>query len=1201
MSMATLVALLQSFVLMSPPATAVDIPAGRLVSDVAAPNTPHVLDGKVFSVVQVGNMMVLGGTFTTARNDSSQTQLSRSRLLAFNATTGQISTSFVPNPNGTVNVVLPAGDGTSVYVGGSFTSIGGQARKNLARVRVSDGAVLTGFNAGNLTGAVNDLRLVSGRLWVGGLFTHVNGTAQRALATLNPNTGAFDPYMRATLAGVHNGGGTEVNKMDVTPDGTRLVAIGNFDTLDGAKKHQLLMLDLTGPSAAPADFQTSFYEPSCATVFYSNMHDVDFSPDGSFFVVGTTGAYGGSDGPCDTTARFETGSTGTGIQPSWVDYTGGDTTWGVEVTDSAVYVGGHQRWQNNPFAGDSPGPGAVSRPGIAALDPINGLPFSWNPTRTRGVGVFDFLNTSQGLWVASDTDRIGNWQYKGRIALMPAAGKQMPAIKTPTLPNDIFAAGAIGQATDPSVLYRVNAGGDALGADSGIDWEADTDGSQSPYHNHVSNRAGYSSVPNVDASVPAGTPRDIFSTELWSPGTNPDQQWDFPVPAGTPLEVRLYFANRYGGTSQPGQRIFNVDLEGQRVLDNFDITATVGHDTAMMRQYSITSDGNVDIDLQHVVENPLINGIEIRRTDAGPAPAPESTIVRRSYNNGNIGDSVTVPSGGKNWNAVRGAFMINGSLYTAWSDGTFERRAFDGTTYGPATPVNTQDQLVPLADWQADMQQASGMFYDSGRIYFTRRGSSQLFYRYFTAESGVVGAKRLVASDSVAGIDFSQVRGMFGTGTKLYWATADGALHQMDWAAGAQSGSPVAGTAAQVSGPGIDNQMWDAHALFLYQDSNGSGAGVPPTAAFTSSCDSRTCTFDGSGSTAPNASITSYAWDFGDGTNGTGAKPSHTFPNDGAFSVTLTVTTDKGGADIETKNVSVQRVNQSPTAAFTYSCNGTVCDFDAAGSSDPDGQVATYAWDFGDGKTGTGVTPTHDFGTTGTRNVTLTVTDNEGGTNATSRQVNATNSELAFVGADSTNGNRTSHTVQVPAGTQAGDTLVVFLTTNSTTSTIGAAPAGWSLIETKDGSGIRARAWTKTATAGDVGGRFTVTTSGYSKSDLSIGAYRASSGSSAVVGSASVIDQTSTTQHTTPAVDVTASGSWVVSYWATKSSGTPTWTLPAGQTARASSTGTGSGNIRAVVADGGSPEAVGTRGGLTATTSESVSRVAMFSIVIGLG
>ncbi|MET0999820.1 MAG: PKD domain containing protein, partial [Marmoricola sp.] len=458
----------------TPLAQAVDSPQGRLVAAAPAAGTPHVLNGAVASIAQVGDQMVLGGSFTTARNDNSQTQLTRNRLLAFNANTGLISTTFLPNPNGSITTVIPAGDGATVYVAGSFSSIGGVARTNVARVRVSDGAVVTEFNAGSVTGQVKDLRLSNGRLWLAGAFTHVGGRAQRALATVNATTGAFDTYMRLTLAGVHNGSYTAVAKIDISPNGSRLVAIGNFDTLNTVKNHQMLVLDLAGAAAAPADFRTSFYETPCSPNFDSYMRDLDFSPDGSFFAVTTTGAYGGSEGACDTTARWETGSTGAGIRPSWVDYTGGDTTYAVLITDSVVYTGGHARWQNNPFAGDRAGPGAVSRPGIAALDPINGLPLSWNPTRTRGVGVFDFLLTSRGLWVGSDTDRIGSFVYKGRIALMPLDGAVIPAVKTPTLPNDIYVGGRQLPAPDTAITKRsYNAG--TVGASTavpngGIDW-----------------------------------------------------------------------------------------------------------------------------------------------------------------------------------------------------------------------------------------------------------------------------------------------------------------------------------------------------------------------------------------------------------------------------------------------------------------------------------------------------------------------------------------------------------------------------------------------------------------------------------------------------------------------------------------------------------------------------------------------------------
>ncbi len=279
---------------------------GSLVREVPVAGTPHVLDGRVFSVVQVGNTIILGGTFTQTRNNSSDTVIARNRLVAFDATTKEISTTFNPSPNGAVNVVLPTGDGETVYVGGSFTSIGGQARTNLAKVRVSDGAVITQFNSGTVAGQVKDLRLSNNRLWVAGAFTHIAGKAQKALATVNPTTGAFDTFMRTAIAGIHNSGVTAVGKIDVNPQGSRLVAMGNFDTLGGVKNHQLFQLDLTGTAAAASTFRTSFYETKCSSSFDSYMRDVDYSPDGSFFVVSTTGAYGGAGTACDSTARFET-------------------------------------------------------------------------------------------------------------------------------------------------------------------------------------------------------------------------------------------------------------------------------------------------------------------------------------------------------------------------------------------------------------------------------------------------------------------------------------------------------------------------------------------------------------------------------------------------------------------------------------------------------------------------------------------------------------------------------------------------------------------------------------------------------------------------------------------------------------------------------------------------------------------------------
>jgi PKD repeat protein len=82
--------------------------------------------------------------------------------------------------------------------------------------------------------------------------------------------------------------------------------------------------------------------------------------------------------------------------------------------------------------------------------------------------------------------------------------------------------------------------------------------------------------------------------------------------------------------------------------------------------------------------------------------------------------------------------------------------------------------------------------------------------------------------------------------------------------------------------------------------------------------------------------------------------------------------------------------NQPPTAAFTVNNSDLKITTDGSGSSDPDGQIATYAWDFGDGGTGSGATASHTYAAAGTYTVKLTVTDDGGLTDSTTKSVTVT-------------------------------------------------------------------------------------------------------------------------------------------------------------------------------------------------------------------
>jgi chitodextrinase len=100
---------------------------------------------------------------------------------------------------------------------------------------------------------------------------------------------------------------------------------------------------------------------------------------------------------------------------------------------------------------------------------------------------------------------------------------------------------------------------------------------------------------------------------------------------------------------------------------------------------------------------------------------------------------------------------------------------------------------------------------------------------------------------------------------------------------------------------------------------------------------------------------------------------------------------DPHGNTLQGANVAITltaaATNQAPVAAFTQSCTGLVCSFNASTSSDPDGSVATHAWKFGDGKTATGTKVIHRYSSPGTRTVTLKITDNKGASASTTRTV----------------------------------------------------------------------------------------------------------------------------------------------------------------------------------------------------------------------
>ena len=450
---------------------------GALPSAKPVPWTPDVLGangarGKVVSLAEVGNLIVVGGTFNQIVDNVRGITLNRTNVAAFDATTGQVSDTFAPVLNAPVQKVLAAPDGTSVFVGGGFTTLNGAASSHLLKLNVATGAPVSGF-AGVVKGTVQSMDLAGNRLFLGGQFSTINGKAAFRLGEIDATTGKTTIIDTPVIAGTHHGvGATGVSTVDASADGQHLLISGNFGTVNGVVHSQVAEFTIT-PTGITLDPWHSplFDQNSCNQHYQHWVEDAQFAPDSSYFVVDGTGAYGnGTAGLCDSASRWNFDPTNTNASPAWVEYAGGDSFTSVQITDTAIYVGGHYRWQNNPFCGDCAGQGAINFRGLAALDPSNGLPLNWNPGGILKLGYYDFLPTDKGIFTGSDFLVTGNGTHKG-IAFFPlATGHTPPASTVATLPVNVIRLGQSGDSAATGTYDGATFGAVTTLPSSGIAW-----------------------------------------------------------------------------------------------------------------------------------------------------------------------------------------------------------------------------------------------------------------------------------------------------------------------------------------------------------------------------------------------------------------------------------------------------------------------------------------------------------------------------------------------------------------------------------------------------------------------------------------------------------------------------------------------------------------------------------------------------------
>lgn len=173
-----------------------------------------------------------------------------------------------------------------------------------------------------------------------------------------------------------------------------------------------------------------------------------------------------------------------------------------------------------------------------------------------------------------------------------------------------------------AVLHRVNAGGPTLPGTGSTNWRTDRPPS-SPWRPEVpdlSVRSTHAGVPVLDDRVPEDTPPTLFATSRHHPGPTDPWQWEFEVPSGDSVVVRLYLADRAAETTDPGDRVFGLLVEDVVVLEQVDLNVAPGHDVATMTAVFVDGDdlddGILDVDFDRVAGDPVVCGIEILQVES---------------------------------------------------------------------------------------------------------------------------------------------------------------------------------------------------------------------------------------------------------------------------------------------------------------------------------------------------------------------------------------------------------------------------------------------------------------------------------------------------------------------------------------------------------------------------------------------------------
>ncbi|KQT02338.1 hypothetical protein ASG23_03125 [Cellulomonas sp. Leaf395] len=904
------------------------------------------IDGVAWAQVVVGNTVFVAGEFTTARPAGAAAGVSttpRSNLLAYNLTTGALITTWAPTLDAPAYSIAASPDGTRIYVGGDFTRVNNVARNRFAVLNASTGALVTAFSGG-ANAAVRSIVATASVVYIAGNFNTVAGQSRPRVAAFNASTGAITSWRVSVQP-------RQVDAIALSPNGSALYIGGRFDFINGVARQGI-------GAAATSNGATTSWTVNPEIFAYGYAAGItSLSTDGNLVYGSSFGFLLEEDSDTNLEGVFAADAVTADV--AWVEDCHGDT-YSVFANPGRdhVYVAGHPHQCANFGGYPEVSPRrfqwalAFSKSAVGKVQPNSQSGYyslegqgaselrSFFPTFTRGT----FTGLEQSAFSVTGNGRY--IVYGGEfLAINGRAQQGLVRFATPdTAPRDVgpslsgsalqptaasYARGTVQVSwpanwdrDDDTLTYRVLRGSSSTPVyqvtrqsrfwdlprlsftDSGL-----ANGTSYTYRVEAVDSGGNSVVsPAVTVTTTGSGTAQLGAYATAVLGDNPSAYWRLGETSGSAPDWTSYGTATVADGVTRGQ-------QGALVGDANAAMAFTGSSTS--RIYSTRRiAGPLRFSVEAWFRTGSSAGGKIVGLGSTSGTTNSSTYDRHIYMgaNGRLNfgvypnavRAITSPAAYNDdrWHHVvasvgmRGMEMyVDGTLVASNPDVTFAQLASgywriggdNLATWPNAAGENFVGRIDEVATYSRQLDQVEIQRHLS--IGTTGTATNLLPLAAVTVTGGELSA----AADASDSVDLD------GTIAEYRWSWGDG---QTSTTTTPTTTHPyvAAGTYAVTVTVVDDDGGTD-------QASGSAVVSAPnklPTAAIAvSGPPALAVSVNGSGSSDPDGTISTYQWTFGDGGTATGPTATHQYLATGTYPITLTVTDNRGGVDTETVSVSV--------------------------------------------------------------------------------------------------------------------------------------------------------------------------------------------------------------------------------------------------------------------------------------------------------